>query len=259
MEYWKQIISNAVTFLLNKDMEFWKDFSSVIESFTMSIGVFIAGVWTYLLFVRQRLNYPKVNIDLSVENILLPGSFRLIHVSVSINNVGSVILHSNCAELRIRQVAPVPDEIKTIINDGKDPVVEGKTEIAWPMLHGREWQWEKGSFEIEPGESDSLHADFIINDNIESVEFYFFISNSKKKRVDLGWTRTQICKFHSEEENKMVEKTTKTIAINNQQERQQKQQQKQKPEKPPEKKNQKKRNKKSYNLFFHRTPNRWRL
>jgi hypothetical protein len=212
-------------------MEYWKNLSSIIQALTTTTAIVIGGVWTYLLFVRQRLNFPKVNIKLRTEDKLIPGSYRLVHVKVSIDNVGNVILRSNNAELRIRQVLPVPDDIKTAVDEEKDPVIKGKTEIEWPMLFGRKWEWEKGGFEIEPGEFDALHADYIIDDSVEVVEFYFYISNAKKKRSQLGWPITQMHKFHPEVEN-MADKTKKQVGVNNQQERQQKQQQQQKPQKP---------------------------
>jgi len=222
-------------------MEYWKNLSSVIQALITTTAIVIGGVWTYLLFVRQRLNFPKVNIELNTEENLIPDGYRLLHARVSINNIGNVILRSNCAELRIRQVLPVPNDIKTTVDEGMDPVTEGKTEIEWPMLYGREWKWEKAGFEIEPGESDSLHADYIIEDDIEVVEFYFYISNAKKKRSKLGWTLTQILKFHPKGET-MANKTKIKSSVNDQQERQQKQQQQQKPQKPvkPSKSKQKK-------------------
>ena len=38
-------------------------------------------------------------------------------------------------------------------------------------------------FEIEPGESDSLHADYIIESDIKVSEFYFYLRNARKKKV----------------------------------------------------------------------------
>ncbi|MGB5159278.1 hypothetical protein [Desulfobacterium sp. N47] len=88
-------------------MEYWKNLSNIIQAIITSIAIVIGGIWTYLLFVRQRLNFPKVNIDLIIEDKLISDSHRLAHVKVSINNVGSVVLRSNFAELRIRQALPV--------------------------------------------------------------------------------------------------------------------------------------------------------
>jgi len=211
-------------------MEYWKNISGIIQALTTSIAIVIGGVWTYLIFVRQRLNFPKVVIELITENHILPDGNRLVHAEVAINNVGNILLRSNYAELRIRQVLPVHDVIKTTIDDGKNPVMEDGTKIEWPMLCGREWKWEKGDFEIEPGESDSLHTDYIIPDNVEVVEFYCYISNFKKKRSKLGWTLTQIHKFHTERKT-MTDKTQNKVK-NNQQQRQQKQQRQQEQQKP---------------------------
>ena len=235
MEYWKEVLAEITTYLNNidilKNIEFWKNISGFIQAFATSIAIFFGGVWTYLLFVRQRLHYPKVNIKLSAVDELIPNGYRIVHVEIKIDNVGSVILRSNAAELRIRQVLPIPDDIKETVNMGKDPVNEGNTEIVWPMLFGRDWKWGKSGFEIEPSESDSLHADYIIEDNIKVVEFYCFISNAKKKRRRLGWTLTQLHNFYKEGET-MTKKSNKKGLVNNQQERQQKQQQQQKPQKP---------------------------
>jgi len=186
------------------------ELSAIIQALFTSIGILIGGIWTYLLFVRQRLHFPKVNIGLSTTDVMLPDGNRLVHAEIKIDNVGSMILCSNYAELRIRQVVPVPNEINTIIEDGEDPVQEGMTEVLWPMLYNREWKWEDKCFEIEPGESDFLHADYIIPGNIKVVEFYSFIANAKKKRHGLGWPLTQLHEFHLEEEKNGRKENTKT-------------------------------------------------
>ncbi len=173
-------------------MEYWKDLSAIVQSSMTSIAIVIGGIWTYLLFVRQRLNYPKLIIELEVVDHLLTDNQRLVHAEVKISNVGSVILDSDYAELRIRQVSPVPEEHKKAIEAGNDPVEEGEAEVLWPLINEREWKWEKGHFEIEPGEADSLHADFIIENDINLVEFYFYIKNGTKVKSKLGWPLTKI-------------------------------------------------------------------
>jgi len=176
-------------------MKFWKEFFDIIQAAITSIGIVIGGIWTYLLFVRQRLAFPKVDINLCIDAKLLPEGSRLIHAELKIVNIGNVIFKSNYAELRLRQVVPVPDNLIDTIKNGFDPVPDGRTEIEWPMIAGREWKWSEGGFEIEPGESDSLHADYVIPKNIKILEFYFYISNAQKKRHGLGWTHTELYEF----------------------------------------------------------------
>jgi len=210
-------------------MNFWKDLSEIIQAVITSLGIILAGIWTWLLFVRQRLAFPKLDVDLVITDAIVLDGARFIHAQLSLKNVGSVVLASNRAELRMRQIAPLPDELKSDIQEGYDPVGSDRTEVEWPMIAGREWKWNRGDFEIEPGENDSLEADFVISTAIQVVEFYSFIGNAKKKRQGIGWTLTRIHKFQLMEDNDMagkegqsVGKSVKKVAGN--QQRQQKQQ-----------------------------------
>ena len=190
-------------------MEFWKDLIPIIQAaltsiqaLLISIGIVVGGIWTYFIFVRERLSFPKVNIDLNIEdeNIDHPPDKRIIHVEIQLKNIGRVILKSDYSELRLRKVVPIPEEISSIVEKGDDPVAEGRTEIEWPLIaKQREWQWKDKDFEIEPGETDFFHADYIINSDIKVVEFYFYLANAKKrkKKQDIGWTLTKIHKFNS--------------------------------------------------------------
>lgn len=231
MDICKELATIIQTIASKMNVSFWKDFSEIIQALLTSAGIIIGGIWTYLLFIRQRLHFPKVNIGLSVTDAILPNDNRLVHAEIKIENVGSVILCSDYAELRLRQVMPVPKEINTIIENGNDPVQEGNSEIVWPMLFNREWKWESKFFEIEPGEPDSLHADYIIPEYIKVIEFYFFMANAKKKRQGLGWTLTQLHEFYLKEgkmaDKKISKDSKKAIKKINEQQRQQKQQQQQ--------------------------------
>lgn len=175
----------------------WKTIADIIQSAVTAIAIFAGGVWTYFLFVRNRLDYPKVIIKIEPHEVPLPKNKRLIHVQVNIKNVGKVLLRSTKAELRIRSVVPLTSDVEEIVNSGWDPVLEGNTEVQWPMLAGREWVWKKGGFEIEPDENDFLHADYIIDDNISVVEFYCFVENEKKKHI--GWSSTLIHELKKKE------------------------------------------------------------
>ena len=176
-------------------MEFLEDLFSVIQPALISVGIIMGGIWTYFLFVHQRLRFPKVGIELFITDKILPEGARFIHADIKINNLGHVILKPDHSELRLRQIVPLHDEIKQDIKVGVDPVLQDETEIKWPMVAGRNWKWNKKEFEIEPGESDSLHSDYIVESNIKVVEFYFYLSNVKKKSKKIGWGLTKIHEF----------------------------------------------------------------
>lgn len=216
-----------------KDMSFFVNVAELIQAIVISLGIVIGGFWTYVLFIRKRLAYPRANLELGVSDAILTKGARLVHAVVSITNTGDVLLRSDHAELRLRHVVPIPASLKDSIQIGYDPVPEDKTEIEWPLIAGREWRWSKHDFEIEPGESDSLHADFVIHADIHAGEFYCFISNSKKRRKRLGWALTRLHFFNSNEESiQMENQKINYISPLSEQQRQQKKQTPQQQQQP---------------------------
>jgi len=165
------------------------------------IAVITAAIWGYVKYFRQRLKYPHADIDLSIDDVLVNSNKRLVHVGIIIKNCGNTLISPEYAELRLRQVIPVPCDIEDIIKNDTDPVPDGKAEITWPMIIGREWNL-RGELEIEPGESDTLHSDFIIDNEISTIQLYSFVKNPVKKKPDLGWTKTILfsLSIHKKEE-----------------------------------------------------------
>jgi hypothetical protein len=173
-----------------------KDLAELIQAAAVALGVLVGGVWTYLLFVRKRLAYPRANLQLYVSHVpIIAERSRLVHVALSVRNAGDVLLRSDHAEVRLRVVVPATEGIRECADGDYDPVAQGKTEIEWPLFARREWHWDKQDFQIEPGESECLHADFLIPHDISVVELYCFIANSKKRHDNLGWTCTRLHSF----------------------------------------------------------------
>ena len=63
------------------------------------------------------------------------------------------------------------------------------------MIAAREWSWGEEDFEVEPGESDALHADFIIPSDVKTVQLYAFVKNPRKNKEGLGWTTAELTSF----------------------------------------------------------------
>jgi hypothetical protein len=129
----------------------------------------------------------------------------------------------------------LPEEIAHLASRGFDIVSKGASEVEWPMLAGREWFWTKGGFEIEPGEEDSLHTDFLAPQESRVAQFYFYLRNARKRKQGLGWTLTVI---YDLKEQTVGEKKAAVIRAPQQEEKQQQQQQQQQAiqEKPGQKK-----------------------
>jgi hypothetical protein len=169
-----------------------KDIVDIISKIISSLGIIVAGTWTYRLFIKQRFGIPKIDLSIKIDHVALSEKLKLCHVSLEISNVGNVILRSDFAEIRLRQILPIQGDLINKFRPGFDPVEKDKKEIAWPLIVGREWNWEENEFEIEPGENDVIHTDFVIDSDIEVIEFYCYIRNLQKKKKGLGWTLTKI-------------------------------------------------------------------
>ena len=172
-------------------MEEAKAIGAVLESYFTIAAIIAGGFWTYWMFIRQRYRYPWLKTDINVSPVQIPNGW-ILHANVGMENRGAVIAKVAMAELRIRQIVPLPQEVESAIQQGYDPVYEGESEITWPLIAGRNWTESRGPFEVEPKEIDSLHADFFVPSDVTDVEFYFFASNEKKKKSGLGWSSTVI-------------------------------------------------------------------
>ncbi len=162
--------------------------ASDLQAIIISIGAILGGFWTYFLFIQQRLRYPKLKLNMEIVPFKLSEYRKLIRVEIIIENIGIILFKSDYAELRLRQVLPI-DKIELLdsINKGFDPVENNSTHLQWPCFAQREWN---KIFEIEPGEHDTLYADFFIGQDIQIAEFYFYLKNMNKKNK-IGWSVTK--------------------------------------------------------------------
>ena len=168
-----------------------REIVDVVESGVTMLALIVGGIWTWLLFVRQRINLPRLITSIEPHALRLDHGW-LIHVNIAIRNTGTVLARLARAELRLRQMVPLPDEFESLTRRGCDPVEQGRSEILWPMLARREWSYGERECEIEPGESDALVADFFAPASVESVQLYLFIANEAKKPQNIGWTSTVV-------------------------------------------------------------------
>lgn len=169
-----------------------KDLAETLAAVMTAFGIGAAGTWTYLLFVKQRQRYPSAVLEQKVVQKQLSPQHRLVHVAISVRNSGTVLLSLRSAEARLQQVTPVPETIASSLERGEDPVLEGNTEIEWPLIDLREWSWAAGEAEVEPGEAEILDADFVVPADVSSVELYAYVKNESKKKREIGWSRTTI-------------------------------------------------------------------
>lgn len=164
-----------------------------MQSLGVIIGIIVGGYWTYRGFVQNRQKYPRANLSHKIFFIELPNNKKYLQVKVIITNIGNVLICLECGFTRITQILPFEEDINEF-----DSI---ECEIEWPMIDKKSISSGNKKCEIEPGESDELNFDFIIDSDINLINIYSYFSNIKKKSIfskmikrerDIGWQITTI-------------------------------------------------------------------
>lgn len=169
----------------------WKTLVDIGANLAKVLAILVGGFWTWLLFVKKRQRFPKATVTHVLTTERLPGHI-LLHVVTKIVNSGDVLLSLRSAEARVQQILPVTDGVAEKLTTGNDPVESSATEVEWPLVALRRWSWREGQAEVEPGEHEELHADFVLASSTEAVKVYSYVKNVAKKRRVIGWPKTTL-------------------------------------------------------------------
>jgi hypothetical protein len=193
----------------------------LIESALTSAAIIVGGVWAYFLFWKRRINYPRVALEIEITSAVLPQFKRLVHITLRIENRSDILVSLDRAQVRLRQVVPTPVAFDQALVPGIDPIPPGHVQFPWPAIVQRDWTFSP-KLELEPGESDSLDADFVIEASVKVAEVYAFVPNPRKTKTGLGWPITLVHTF--DEALNMVEQDKAVPARRDWYEKQQRQQ-----------------------------------
>lgn len=170
---------------------FWIKLGEMLQSYASVGAVLFGGYWAWRGFVRERIKFPRFDCVLKCTPVPIESGYML-RAEVALTNTGKVLAKPKTAELRLRQVVPLPESVLSAVGDGYDPVDEGESQIELPCLAQRTWDGEKLGLEIEPGECCSLYADFFVPRSVRVVELYFHLANPTKAKRGIGWSVTSI-------------------------------------------------------------------
>jgi hypothetical protein len=166
--------------------------ANIISAFATLAALIVGGVWGYYLFWKRRQRYPHANLEHRITHRHIGYDKVLLHVDLRISNIGDVLMSLASLETRIQRVLPLSDDLAESIGEGRDPVPEGGTEVAWPLYQCHEQEFRKGECEIEPGESQDINHDFIVDTGLETVEVYSYVTNERKAERTLVWDLTTL-------------------------------------------------------------------
>jgi hypothetical protein len=169
-------------------LEDWNTVVEIGQGLLTCLAIAIGGVWALWRFRWTREKWPRAEVQHGlVFRQLLPGKI-LVRASVLIRNTGPVLLRWKDGFVRLQQVLPCSKETLEWVEGRLNIEGRRETEGDWPLV--KEVKFTAGIEEIEPGESDTLHIDFIVGEDLKTVQVYSHVSNAGKKTI--GWNHTTL-------------------------------------------------------------------
>lgn len=175
-----------------------KDAMAAAQSVATIVALIAAAVW----FFTRRQRFPRANVEHQVTHWRV-GDSAVVRLTIRVSNIGIVLIEPIEIRSWIQQLEPPPDEFIASILNQKDPGNAGESELPWPMVGSeRLCDWSSDPREIEPGEIDAHHFDFVVPPEVQSVALYSYVRNAKKTKRDIGWNTTTVY-FLSQEKRAM--------------------------------------------------------
>ncbi len=168
------------------------DLAQALQAFVTALALIAGGIASYYSFFKKRQVKPRAHVTHDISSFRIGTARVLIHANITIENRGQILLALERVEVRLQQVLPPLGQFLERVESGLDPVEARQAEVEWPMLSDREFMWRKRHAEVEPNESETLQADFIIEEHVEVVQLYSYVSNVSKKKRQIGWSCTSI-------------------------------------------------------------------
>ena len=84
------------------------------------------------------------------------------------------------------------EKIDKAIKGDDDPVPKEETEVNWYLLSSRKLVSKEQPCEIEPKESEAVYCDFVIKNDVQTVELYSNVLNQHKANKELVWSCTTL-------------------------------------------------------------------
>jgi hypothetical protein len=164
-----------------------KDISDIIKNIFEVGAIITGGIWAYMLFISQRQRFPSVKISHRISHRSIGADRLLLNVEVDICNDGKILLGIPSLTTRIRRVKPVDYGLLQHIDQGHEIVPDRRMNVEWPVIKEKKLEWKVVIYELEPGEYEQFHYDFIVDKNVETLQVFTFLPNRLKADRGIGW------------------------------------------------------------------------
>jgi hypothetical protein len=179
--------------------EILKDWVDIAQAIVTIGAVFVGGLWTYEIFIKERHDYPHANIEHKISHLSLADKGQLLRVGLDLTNTGSSLLEIDHSMIRIQQILPLlscsanpcaANQLK----DAAGAVERKEDRFDWPLIADRD---VKSTTDIEPGEKQSVDYEFLIPSAVKAVRVYTYLRNDRLSTDDreIGWYASSFYDF----------------------------------------------------------------
>jgi len=173
--------------------------AGALQAIIASVAVLGAALW----FVTKRLHRVRAELLLAATHRRLTEQATLLHVTVTVKNLGEVCLKPRSGYVKVSRVLPLSDS--GLPGRWKDNLTKDETEIQWPVIENRALMFcdpdgKRPGWRFEPRESDSFSLDAIVDSSVQVVRISVFMS--ELERVDsecreIGWRIDTLYDLHA--------------------------------------------------------------
>lgn len=177
-----------------------KDIAATVQSIFTVGAIIVGGIWTYFGFIQHRLDSPRLQITQRISHVRISDKQNLLVVDETLNNPGQVLLDLRKRGVRVVQIVPVPSGVTERIAARQELMDSDKNKKGdvWPIVGEREeGSDENDKLEIEPGETDQLHYEFVLPADVKTVNVVSYVYNPQEP--DLAWRAENMYDFRSAE------------------------------------------------------------
>ena len=146
------------SFLIHID---WEKARNIAQTLQSIVTIFAVVVGSFVYFASRK-PFPKVTKKHTVIHEFLDEDILWIRVTLEINNQGLVRLALQELEAHVQIITPLLNDTRKQIQQFKN---DKYPDVDWLSINGREIDLDKIRKKIEPGETDYIFCDFILQDD----------------------------------------------------------------------------------------------
>jgi hypothetical protein len=166
----------------------FKEKEDTVQAIITSAAVIVGGLWTYNVFIIERREDPRMNIEQKLSHVVLSDRVNILRAGIELRNTGTYsTVRVEREVIRIQQIVPSICPKHGVcstneVNDAINTVERQGDHFTWPLVAERENSFVP-PLEIAPKENQSLEFEFALPSDIKVVRIYSYLTTIRHRPV----------------------------------------------------------------------------